>query len=50
MWKMEGTILINKAGTFNSDDAWNLISLHQEISKGKNLTIRLETEYIKMGE
>ena len=47
---MEGTILINKAGTFNSDDTWNLISLHQEISKGKNLTIRLETECIEMVE
>ena len=45
---MEGTILVNKAGTFNSDDAWNLIPLHQEIFKGKIL-IRLETEYIKMG-
>ena len=33
IWKMEGTNLINKAGTFNSDDAWNLIPLIQEKSK-----------------
>ena len=47
---MEGTILINKAGTFKSDDTWNLIPLHQEMSKGNNLNIRLETENIKTGE
>ena len=46
---MEGTILVNKAGTFNSNDTWNLIPLHQEIFKGKILTLRLETECIKMG-
>ena len=47
---MEGTILINKAGTFKSEDTWNLIPLHQEMSKGNNLNIRLETENIKTGE
>ena len=36
---MEGTILINKAGTFKSEDTWNLIPLHQEMSKGNNLKI-----------
>ena len=38
MWKVEGTNLINKAGTFNSDDTWNLIPLIQEKSKIVNVT------------
>ena len=38
MWKVEGTNLINKAGTYNSDDAWNLIPLIQSKSKIVNVT------------
>ena len=38
MWKMEGTNLINKAGMFDSDDAWSFIPLIQEKSKMVNLT------------
>ena len=35
---MEGTNLINKAGMFDSDDAWSFIPLIQEKSKMVNLT------------
>ena len=31
-WKMEDTKLVNKAGMFISDDAWNLIPLNQGIN------------------